>query len=131
MLEARTIGMTIDKKSSEVHSFVREPMNLAAWAKSFCVSVAQKNEKWYVESGDGSACVQFTGDNSYGVLDFSLTLANGEELYYPMRVVSYRDCCEVMLTLFRLPEVSEENFLLDGAMAASDLRQLKMTLESI
>ncbi|WP_173918148.1 SRPBCC family protein [Halobacillus sp. Marseille-Q1614] len=131
MFEARTIGMMINKKSSDVYGFVREPMNLAAWANSFCVSVAQKKKDWYVESGDGTARVQFETENSYGVLDFTLRLVNGEELYYPMRVVPHKDRCEVMLTIFRLPEVSEENFLLDGAMAANDLRQLKETLESI
>ncbi|WP_101841927.1 polyketide cyclase [Halobacillus sp. Marseille-P3879] len=131
MLNARTVSISIDAHAEDVYRFVREPMNLAAWAKSFCLSVAYKNDEWFVETGDGAARVWFTEDNPYGVLDFYLKLATGEEMNHPLRVLENGDRSEVVATLFRRPEVSEEDFLLDGSLLLDDLRRLKETVEQI
>ncbi|GGF17850.1 polyketide cyclase [Halobacillus andaensis] len=131
MLDARTVSVTIEARAEDVIRFVREPMNLAAWAKSFCQSVAYKNGEWYVETGEGSARVRFVEENPYGVVDFYLTLATGEEMVHPLRVMPNGERCEVAATLFRRPEVSEEDFMLDGSMLLDDLRRLNQTMEQI
>ncbi|MFC7061078.1 hypothetical protein [Halobacillus seohaensis] len=129
MFEVRTVSVTINQPMEEVYHFVHQPMNMAAWAKSFCLSVAQKGEEWSIETGDGHARVRFVEDNPYGVLDYYVTVATGAEIFNPMRVISNGAHCEVLATLFRSPEVSEEDFLLDGAMMSNDLRKLKETME--
>lgn len=46
-----------------------------------------------------------------------------------MRVVPNRSGSEVIFTLFRAPEMSEEVFAEDAALVEHDLRQLKKVLE--
>ncbi|MCP3032153.1 SRPBCC family protein [Halobacillus sp. A1] len=129
MFEAKTVSVTINRPMQEVYRFVHEPMNLPAWAKSFCLSVAKKGDDWIVETEDGRAKIRFVEDNPHGVLDHYVTVGAGAELLNPMRVIHNGPGCEVMFTLFRLPEISEENFMLDAAMIATDLQLLKETLE--
>ncbi|WP_173918143.1 SRPBCC family protein [Halobacillus sp. Marseille-Q1614] len=129
MYESKTVSVSINRPMEEVYRFVHEPMNLAAWAKSFCLAVAKKDGDWIVETEDGWAKVQFVEKNSYGVLDHYVTMGSGGEILNPMRVVPNGLGCEVMFTLFQLPEVSEEDFLLDAVLVSKDLQLLKETME--
>ncbi|MCP3027006.1 hypothetical protein [Halobacillus sp. A5] len=129
MLDARTVSVTIERDAKDVYRFMREPMNLAAWAKSFCQSAAYKDGGWYVETGEGTARIRFEEDNPYGVLDYYLKLATGEEMHHPLRVMPNGERCEVVATLFRRTDVSEEDFLLDSSLLLNDLGRLKETVE--
>ncbi|MCP3027005.1 hypothetical protein [Halobacillus sp. A5] len=129
MFEAKTISVTINRPMEEVYRFVHQPMNLPAWAKSFCLSVAKKDEEWLVETEDGPAKIRFVDDNSYGVLDHYVAMGEGAEILNPMRVIHNGPGCEVLFTLFRLPEMSEDHFMLDAAMVSNDLQMLKETME--
>ncbi|WP_101841925.1 SRPBCC family protein [Halobacillus sp. Marseille-P3879] len=129
MFETKTISVTINRPMQEVYRFVHEPMNLPAWAKSFCLTVANRNDEWMVETEDGPAKIRFVDDNPYGVLDHYVTIGGGAEILNPMRVIPNGPGCEVLFTLFRLPEMSEDHFMLDAAMIANDLQMLKETLE--
>ncbi|MFC7319853.1 hypothetical protein [Halobacillus campisalis] len=130
MLDTRTVSVTVNISADEAYHFLREPMNLAAWAKSFCLSVACRQDVWFVETGHGKARVQFAEDNPYRVADYELTLATGEKMVHPMRVIANGERrCEVVATLFRPSDVSDEDFLLDGSLLVNDLRRLKETVE--
>ncbi|WP_082232032.1 hypothetical protein [Halobacillus massiliensis] len=129
MYESKTVSVSINRPMEEVYQFVLEPMNLAAWAKSFCLSVAKKEGDWIAETEDGWAKVEFVPENEYGVLDHYVTMGTGAEILNPMRVVPNGSGCEVIFTLYQLPEVSEEDFLLDAVLVSKDLQMLKETVE--
>jgi hypothetical protein len=73
--------------------------------------------------------IRFAERNDYGVLDHFVTPAPGMEIYVPMRVLPNGSGSEVVFTLFRMPEMSEEEFARDAGMVERDLRVLKSVLE--
>jgi hypothetical protein len=50
--------------------------------------------------------------------------------YVPLRVVATGKGCEVLFTLFRLPDMSESQFEEDSAVVRRDLQALKQLMES-
>ena len=73
--------------------------------------------------------VRFIGRNELGVVDHYVNPAPGVEVYVPMRVVSNGPGSEVMLTLYRRPDMSEEQHAVDVGLVEQDLRHLKDLLE--
>jgi hypothetical protein len=64
-------------------------------------------------------------------LDHTVVPAPGVEIHVPLRVVANGDAgSEVLLTLFRRPGVSDEEFAADAGWVSRDLRALKALLEA-
>lgn len=78
----------------------------------------------------GKVAVAFVPRNEYGVLDHDVTLPSGEVVYNPMRVIADGAGCEVVFTLRRRPEMSDEELARDAETVAADLAELKRTLEA-
>ena len=57
-------------------------------------------------------------------------MPDGKSILNPMRVVANGDGCEVMFTLFQLPEMDDEQFARDAEMVKADLKTLKAVMES-
>ncbi len=130
MLETRTMTVQIDRPSADVYEFASDPENLPKWVKSFCISVKKSEDAWLMETPTGVVEIQFVPANEFGVLDHVVTLPDGKSILIPMRVVANGDGSEVIFTLFRLPEMSDEQFEKDAGMVDSDLRILKDVMEA-
>lgn len=61
--------------------------------------------------------------------DHDVTLPSGVRVYNPMRAVANNNGSEVIFTLYRLPDVSEQHFMEDARMVERDLKKLKEILE--
>jgi hypothetical protein len=83
-----------------------------------------------VDTPAGRVGVTFAPRNEYGVLDHEVTLPSGETVYMPVRVIADGNACEVVFTLRRLPEMSDEDFKRDAETIAADLARLKRLLEN-
>ena len=105
--------MTIERPPSEVYDFVCDPKNLSTWASGLSDTVK----------------VRFAERNAYGILDHYVSLASGVEVYVPMRVFPNSQASEVLITVFRQPGVSEEQFAKDTLWVRRDLERLKELLE--
>jgi hypothetical protein len=86
-------------------------------------------EEWIAETPEGRVMVRFSERNSRGVLDHSVTLPRGTTVYVPLRVVAKDSGCELVLTLFRQPDMSDENFAADAKWVMRDLDTAKRILE--
>jgi hypothetical protein len=76
----------------------------------------------------GEAAVRFVPANEFGVLDHIVRLPSGQEFYNPMRVVPEAvgaGRCEVVFTVRRAPQVTDEQFEADVAAVTADLQTLK------
>lgn len=112
--EARKLSVSIDRSAAEAYQFLSVPENFAKWA-----------------SGMGGAVqVRFSERNSRGVLDHAVTLADGVTVYVPLRVIRKGDGCELVLTLFRRPDMSDEKFAADAEWVMRDLHAAKRLLEA-
>jgi len=115
---------------SEAYKFASNPANLPQWIQSFCVSFKQSDDEWQMETPTGWVGIRFVPANEFGVLDHVVTLPDGQSILNPMRVVANGDGCEIMFTLFQVPEMDDEQFVKDAEMVEADLRTLKTVLES-
>ena len=127
---SRTLSVSINRPTEEVYGFVANPENLPRWAPGLCTSVRKVEGGWVVETPQGPLPFRFEGRNSLGVLDHYVTVPSGEELYMPMRVVANGGGSELLFTLFRLPEMTDEQFAADADLVQRDMETLKELLES-
>jgi hypothetical protein len=86
--------------------------------------------RWFVDTASGRVGFAFVERNTFGVLDHDVTLPSGEVIYNPMRVMRDGDGCEVVFTLRRLPDMTDEDFERDAGLVQADLTRLKHLLEA-
>jgi hypothetical protein len=129
-LESRTFSVSIKRSVGDVYDFVSTPSNLPRWASGLGESIHKVDDEWIAETAQGPARVRFTERNKFGVLDHIVIPGPGTEIYVPMRVVSNGTGCEILLTLYRLPQMSEQEFERDAQWVQRDLDALKKLLEA-
>jgi len=127
--EARKLSVSIDRAAAEAYEFLSLPENFPKWASGLGASLRRAGADWIAETAEGPATVCFTERNSRGVLDHAVQLPRGGSVYVPLRVVARGEGCELVLTLFRLPGMSEEKFAADAAWVMRDLQAAKRILE--
>lgn len=77
----------------------------------------------------GKVTVQFSPINDFGVIDHDVTFENGKKFHNPLRVLHNGNGSEVVFTLYRLPEMSDDDFTHDANMILKDLKKLKELIE--
>jgi hypothetical protein len=126
-MQAQTISVFIELPWQEVYEAIWRPEVFARWATGLSAAgLHDDNGVWRAKGpGGGDAILRFTGHNAFGVMDHTVVLRSGAEIYVPMRVVANGDGAEVMLTLFRQPGVSVEAFEHDANWVRRDLAQVR------
>jgi len=128
--EMRRLSIAVDRAAAEAYEFLSAPENFPKWATGLAGSLRKVGDDWIADTPEGRAVVRFSERNAYGVLDHSVTLPRGVTLYVPLRVVPKGDGCEVVLTLFRRPGMSDESFAADAEWVMRDLGTAKRILET-
>jgi hypothetical protein len=128
--ESRTISIRINRPADVVYDFTSVPQNFLTWASGLGKSLTKTDDGWLAETPQGPMKVKFTERNRFGVLDHYVILESGLEIYIPMRVISNGSGSEVLFTLFRLPDMSDEKFTEDAEWVKRDLDALKNLLET-
>ena len=129
ILASRTLSISIGRQANEVYEFVSNPENMPKWSKGLGKTIRRQGVDWIVDTPQGPMRIRFAEKNKFGVLDHFVTTASGVEVYVPMRVLSNGTGSEVVFTLFRLPEMSDEKYAEDMKLVEQDLRSLKSLLE--
>jgi hypothetical protein len=127
--ESLHISERIDRPVDEVYAYAVDPANLPEWASGLGNVVEKVEGRWFVDSPMGRVGFAFVERNAHGVLDHEVTLPSGEVIYNPMRVIRDGDGCEVVFTLRRSPDMSDEEFERDAKAVAGDLARLKKIVE--
>jgi hypothetical protein len=127
---AKHISVSINRSAAQVYEFTSNPENLPKWAAGLSGAIKQVNEAWIAESPMGRVKVKFSEKNQFGVLDHDVTLPSGVTVYNPMRVFPNNDGSEVVFTLYRRPDMSDQEFAEDATAVEKDLESLKALLES-
>ena len=129
LLASKTLSVSIGRHPNEVYEFASNPENMPKWAKGLGKTIRKQGSDWIVDTPQGPLKIRFAEINKFGVLDHYVTTASGVEVYVPMRVLSNGDGSEVIFTLFRMPEMSDEKYAEDIKLVEQDLRSLKDQLE--
>jgi hypothetical protein len=129
LAKALTLSVSIQRDVETVYRFTSEPLNFPRWVRSFVKSVENRAGKWFLNTSLGEQQLAFVEKNAWGVLDHYVILANGAQVYAPMRVIANGSGSTVLFTLFRLPEMNDADFERDAGMVQRDLESLKLLLE--
>ncbi|HEX9444387.1 MAG TPA: SRPBCC family protein [Candidatus Binatia bacterium] len=130
ILSSRHLSVHIDCPPGKVYEFVSDPENLPRWAAGLCKSIRKSDGDWIVETVQGQMKIRFASKNDFGVLDHYVTIGPGVEIHVPLRVLPNGAGSEVIFTLFRSPDMSDEKFTEDTGLVERDLKALKKALES-
>jgi hypothetical protein len=123
---AKHISVSINRSAALVYEFVSNPENLPKWAVGLSGSITRVNEEWIAESPMGTVKVKFAENNKFGVLDHDVTLPSGVKVYNPMRVLPNKDGSELVFTLYRRPDISDQEFAADAKAVQNDLAKLTL-----
>jgi len=127
---ARHLGISIDRPIEEVYGFLAEPRNFPKWAEGLGHGFEHiEGMTFMAQTPMGKMRVLFSEPNPYGVLDHAVIPESGAAMHNPMRAVANGSGSEVMFTLYRRPEMSDDDFAHDADWITSDLRRLKALLE--
>jgi hypothetical protein len=129
MSESKHLSTYIERPAAEVYAYARNPANLPTWAAGLSGSIEQRDGRWFAESPMGEVEVTFVPENAYFVLDHDVKLPEGTTFYNPMRVIATGSGCEVVFTLRRRPDQSDEDYAADATAIRTDLMTLKRLLE--
>lgn len=126
----KKISISINRSAAEAYEFLSVPENFPKWASGLGTALRKAGGDWIAETPDGPVTVCFSERNSFGVLDHSVSQPQGRSVYVPLRVVASARGCELVLTLFRQPQMSEEKFAADAEWVMRDLTAAKRILEA-
>jgi hypothetical protein len=131
VLPARHISIAITRPIEVVYGFLAEPMNFQKWAEGLGGEFSHVEGMTYrVKTPMGAMRVMFSEPNRYGVLDHAVVPDNGTPMHNPMRALANGSGSEVVFTLFRRPEMTDDDFARDAEWVAADLARLKALLEA-
>jgi len=128
-VESRTITVRIDRSFDKVYEFLVDPANWNQWAFGLGRNIRRSQDVWIADSDGGVARVQFTPQNSFGVVGHTVIRPSGHRVYVPMRLIANSSGCELLFTLFREPNMSDAQFASDARFVQRDLNGLKSLLE--
>ena len=127
---SRNLNVSINRDAGYVYNFDCVPENFPLWASGLGKSLKKEDGEWIAETAEGQVKIRFSERNAFGVLDHWVSPRPGLQIYIPLRVIPNGGGCEVILTLFRLPEMSDDKFAADAEWVMRDLTSLKSLLES-
>jgi len=128
---SRNLCIFISRDAKDVYNYVRVPENFPRWASGLGKSLKKMGGEWIAETPEGPVRVRFTERNEFGVLDHWVSPKPGLQIYIPMRVIANGNGCELIFTLFRLPDMTDEKFSADAEWVMRDLTALKNLLEAL
>ena len=128
-VESRTISVRIGRPYDRVYDFLADPNNWNQWAQGLGRSIRQSKDGWIADTDGGTLEVRFTPRNSFGVVDHTLKRPSGAQVYVPMRLIVSGQGCELLFTLYREPQMSDQQFATDAGYVQRDLDALRSLLE--
>jgi hypothetical protein len=129
---ARVVHISVDRNWREVYAFASsKPGNMPRWASGLASGLKHDGEDWIGDGGPiGEIRVRFAPDNRFGVIDHTVTLADGTVVENALRVTPNHDGAEVSFVVIRQAAQDDAAFDVDAAHVAQDLAALKRLLET-
>ncbi|MGY2051432.1 polyketide cyclase [Methylobacterium sp. JK268] len=130
MLDAKVVTCAVRREARALYDMLWHPESFPRWASGLSGGgLASDGEVWRAMGPEGPVTIRFTPRNDLGVMDHWVDLGDGRVVFVPLRIVPNQEGSEVMLTLFRLPDMSPERFAADEAWVRRDLAALKALAE--
>jgi hypothetical protein len=128
MNEVHTVSITIQRDANLVYRYLSKPENFPLWS-AFIKAMVPAGDEWLATTAESTVRIRFAPENELGVVDHWVKLPAGAEVYVPLRVVANGADSEVLFTVFRLAEMTDQQFEADIALVNTDMNRLKAVLE--
>jgi hypothetical protein len=128
-VESRTVSVRFSRSFQTVYEFLVNPENWNGWARGLGKSIRRSKNGWIADTENGTIGIRFTPRNAFGVVDHHVTRKSGSEIYVPMRLIANGSGSELLFTLFREPDMSDERYAADMELVKQDLNALKDQVE--
>ncbi len=129
-LKARTLSITINRDCAEAYRHLARPEHFPEWASGLAGSLRNVAGRWLAETPEGTVQIRFSEQNDFGVLDHWVHISPDVTLYIPLRLIPNGSGCELMLTLYRQADMTDEKFAADAEWVMRDLNTAKQMLEA-
>ena len=129
MSESQHLSTYIERPAAEVYAYAMNPANLPNWAAGLSGAIEQRDGHWFADSPMGEIEVIIVPENPHFVLDHEVRLPVGTSFDNPMRVIADGTGCEVVFTLRRRADQSDDEYEADATAIRTDLATLKRLLE--
>ncbi|HWJ69720.1 MAG TPA: polyketide cyclase [Sphingobium sp.] len=130
MLPARTFSVSIAMDWQALYERIWQPAFFPTWAAGLSdVDLRPDGDSWLATGPEGAVRIHFTPHNIFGVMDHCVDTGAGELVYVPLRVVANGEGAEVVLTLYRQPDMTDERFAADIKLVNRDMKALKQLVE--
>ena len=129
MSESQHLSTYIERPAAEVYAYAMNPANLPNWAAGLSGAIEQRDGRWFADSPMGEIEVIIVPENPHFVLDHDVRLPDGTSFDNPMRVIADGAGCEVVFTLRRRADQSDDDYEADATAIRTDLATLKRLLE--
>jgi uncharacterized protein YndB with AHSA1/START domain len=127
--ELKRLSVVIERPAEEAYAFLSAPENFPRWASGLGAGLRYVDGEWLAQTEEGEVRVRFSELNARGVLDHAVILPQGKSVYVPLRVLPFARGCELVLTLYRQPDMTDEKFAADAEWVLRDLHAAKRLLE--
>lgn len=128
-MTAKIVHVSINRDWRDVYDFAASPENMPLWASGLASELVPDGPDWIATGALGAVRVSFVPRNEFGVIDHTVTIESGLRVYNALRVVPNGDGCEIMFTLLRLPDMTDDQFAADAEHIRKDLGALKTLME--
>lgn len=130
LLPSITLSVSIQRDAQDVYEFISDPARLPLWAGCLGESVQKMDEGWIVQTVSGPMKMIFAEKNRFGVADHTVYPTNAAPVHVPLRVLTNGSGSEVLLTLFRQPDMSDTQYARDAELLRRDLLSLQQLLQA-
>jgi len=129
VMRTRIVHLSIERPWTEVYAYASDPVRMPEWAAGLAEGLTPNGQIWVASGPLGEVRVRFAEPNEYGVIDHTVTLPDGTEVYNALRVTPNGDGAEIAFTVLRTPGMNDADFERDAAAVLADLLTLKKILE--
>ncbi|SPO07574.1 uncharacterized protein DNG_10269 [Cephalotrichum gorgonifer] len=129
-MESQTVTCFVRRTPHDLYEMFWKPQSFPLWASGLAsASLERDSTGWKAQGPEGPIRITFTEHNALGVMDHWVDLGEEGVVYIPLRIVANGEGSEVMLTLFRQPEMDSEQYARDVDWVRKDLGVLKALAE--
>lgn len=128
--EMRHLSVSIERSAEDVYRFMANVENMAQWAAGIGKLTRVRGQHWLSEGPLGNAKVRFTEPNDFLVLDHDVTLPSGITVHNALRVLPNHRGSEVVFSVIRQQDMSDDDYERDTAAVQKDLHMLKKLMEA-
>jgi hypothetical protein len=130
-MQVRHLSQTIACPLQRAYDFLCLPEHFCRWAAGLASGLQQIDGQWLATTVQGDMQIEFSPANAFGVLDHWVHVQPGVIVYVPLRLVANGSGCELTLSLFRQPGMSEQQFEADSRLVMRDLLSARQLLEAL